>query len=116
MEGAEVKQRYGARDSYFENNSTWNRAYYAPCTSPFWVPAQNAPFKTCRMEYPYSDPPYSTSRPSPGGSYDHDSDHFFRDTTREGYSRGVWGRGDFLCYNGNWERIDGYCWAGSDCR
>lgn len=117
-DAVEVEQRYGARDSYFENNSTWTRPYYAPCTSPFWVPAQNAPDKTCRMEYPYIrfPPTPSTSRPSPGGSYPHDSDHFFKDTTREGYSRGVWGRGDFVCDNGNWEQIDGYCCAGPDCR
>jgi parallel beta-helix repeat protein len=102
--GRSIVHKHGCKDSEFAGNHTPDGPLYAPCTHPFHVPAQNAPDKHCRME-----------NPVPGDSYPNYDVHFFHDTTREGYSQGVWGHGDFVCMNGEWFMTDGYCCYGSSC-
>jgi hypothetical protein len=109
LAGDKVAHVYGTRDATFRDNQTATGAYRSPCTAPFYVAAEDEPASSCRMETTGSIAPSAAAQFAPGSSF------FFQDTTRAGYSEGVWGKGTFTCGDGNWVRVNGQCCAGTSC-
>ena len=113
-----IIHNYGSRGTRFIMNRAAKGSssvkYYGPCALPFYTPAFNAPGKTCRMERVAGFESHGDKLLF-GLTWAHNKTYTIRDTTNEGYSKGVWGKGKFLCLNGQWLRKSGYCCYGPSC-
>lgn len=102
-----IRIKYGSKPPQAADNLKGSSDYRIPCTTPFEVPAQDATGKTCRM--------ISSINKYTGVSVRDGAVFSVYDTTKENNPSGVWGKGEYVCENGNWVKRSGYCCFGRRC-
>jgi Right handed beta helix region len=108
--GDPIHVSFASRDGVYEGNKKGKKEARASCPLHFYIPAQDDPTKSCRMEstkwFKLIDP----------FSRKDGTKESFEDTTKKGTKEGVWGKGDFVCENGAWRMLKGNCCYGKNCK